>query len=217
MRSWFKPYELPFKMALGNTAMLPVCRKCYLEQTKPKEKSGSITIPMVLFLFNSDNPPADAETGYGAFSETRLLKHLFGSWKQDTGQDIAKAEMKACHGDLFETHPLGESACTLRKFGKMMRDDNIDGSRLRPEFDAAVRKGKSVGFIPWAVGLFPVPDSVARSVHDALKAESPGFYLGVVALPASCQFEATASKLALPQTMRIRKGQLIGDWQGRAP
>jgi len=187
------------------------------EAANNDRKAGGTAAAMVLFLFNSDNPPADAETSYGTFSETRLLKHLFGTWKQDTGQNIDKTELKACHGDLFETHPLGENACTLRKLGKMMRDDTLDASRLRPEFDGAVRKGKSVGFIPWVVGLFPAPDSVVRSVHDALKAELPEFYLGVVTLPTSCQFEATASHLALPQTMRIRKGQLVGDWQGKAP
>jgi hypothetical protein len=99
----------------------------------------------------------------------------------------------------------------------MMRDDNLDGSRLCPEFDSALRKGESVGFIPWAVGLFPMPDSVVRSVNEALNAELPEFYLGVIVLPSSCQFEFTASNLALPQTMRIRNGQLVGDWQGKAP
>jgi hypothetical protein len=217
MNSWLKLYKLPFKMALGNTAMLPVCRKCHLEQTKPKKTSASADGGMALFLFNSDNPPADAPTSYGAFSESKLLKHLFACWRKTAGQEIAKTELKGCHGDLFETHLLGESVCTLRKLGKMMRSDNLDGSLLRAEFDAAVRKGNSVGFIPWAVGLFPVPDSVARAVHEALKAELPDFYLGVVSLPHSYQFETTASNLALPQTMRIRQGQLVGDWQGKAP
>lgn len=172
---------------------------------------------MVLFLFNSDTPPADTDTSYGAFSESKLLTHLFARWNQDTGQDISKTDIKACHGDLFEHHPLGKGACTLKKLGKMMQDNNLDGSRLRAEFDSALRKGTAVGFIPWAVGLFPVPDSVVQSVHQALKHELPEFYLGVIALPPSCQFEATASNLALPQTMRIQKGQLVGDWQGKAP
>lgn len=215
--SWLKLYKLPFTMALGNTAMLPVCRKCYIEQTKPREKGGGTPNGMVLFLFNSDDPPADADTSYGVFSETRLLKCLFGSWKQETGQAIAKTELKACHGDLFETHPLGESACTLPKLGKMMQDDNLDGSRLRKEFDSTIRKGKSVGFIPWAIGLFPVPDSVIGAVHEALKAELPKFYVGLLSLPPSYQFESTASNLALPQIMRIRKGKLVGDWQGKSP
>lgn len=217
LNGWLKLYKLPFKMAFGNTAMLPVCRKCYLEQTQPKRTSGNASGAMVLFLFNSDNPPADATTSYGAFSETALLKHLFASWDKTTGDEIGKTELKGCHGDLFEKHLLGDSACTLHKLGKMMRSENLDGSLLRTEFDAAVRKGNSVGFIPWAVGLSPVPDAVARAVHEALKAELPDFYLGVLSLPPSHQFEPTASDLALPQTMRIRKGQLVGDWQGKAP
>jgi len=186
------------------------------------QKGGAATpvtgqLGMVLFLFNSDTPPADADAGYGTFSESKLLKHLFSRWSQQTGQDIANAEIKACHGDLFERHPLGGSACTLNKLGKMMQEKKLDGSRLRAEFDLALRKGATVGFIPWAIGLFPIPDSVTRAVHEALKAELPEFYLGVLSLPPSYEFESTASNLALPQTMRIRKGQLVGDWQGKAP
>jgi len=209
--TWIKLYKLPFKMAFGNTAMLPVCRKCYIEQTQTEKRNTGAAAAMVLFLFNSGNPPGDADSSYGAFSETKLLKHLFACWSQETGQDIGKTEIKACHGDLFERHPLGDSACTLRILGKMMRDEELDGSRLRPDFNSGVRGGKSVGFIPWAVGLSPAPDSVVCAVDKALKAELPEFYLGVIALPASCQFEATASNLALPQTMRIRNGQLVGD------
>ncbi|MCX7049974.1 MAG: hypothetical protein NTX50_31385 [Candidatus Sumerlaeota bacterium] len=170
---------------------------------------------MVLFLFNSDAPPPDAHASYGALSESKLLTHLFARWNQDTGQDILKTELKACHGDLFERHPFGDSACTLKKLGKMMQSNNLDGSRLRAEFDSALREGTTVGFIPWAIGLYPVPDNVVQSIHQALKLELPEFYLGVIALPASCQFESTASSLSLPQTLRIKQGQLIGDWQGK--
>lgn len=213
-------YKLPFKMALGNTALLPVCRGCYEERTRTNAApSGNAAQQgsMFLFLFNSDTPSANADASYGAFSETTLLKHLFAALIEGPGQNIGKTELKACHGDLFERHPLGDSACTLRILGNMMRTDNLDGSRLVASFDASIRKGETVGFIPWAVGLSPLPETVATRIHDALKVELPEFYLGIIPLGQTHDFESTASRLSLPQTMRIRGGQLVGDWLGKSP
>lgn len=207
--------------ACGSVFLIPDPKSYLMAPTAPQQSKVAISVDrqpaMVLFLFNSDNPPCDTDISYGAFSETKLLKHLFACWNKETGQEIAKTDIKACHGDLFERHPLGDSACSLKKLGKMMQDNELDASRLGAEFDSALRKGTTVGFIPWAVGLFPVPGSVAQFVHEALRAELPEFYIGVICLPPSCQFESTASNLALPQTMRIQGGQLVGDWQGKKP
>jgi len=171
---------------------------------------------IVLFLFNSDNPP-ESDMGYGALAETVLLKHLFACSKERPGESLADANLKACHGDLFETHPLGDDYCTVGILAEMMEDDGISTDNLSPEFATALSSGDSVGFIPWAVGVSPLAMDVAVQMNARLKEELPEFYLGMLAFPSSASFEETASRLSLPQDMGIEGGQLTGDWQGKAP
>ncbi len=216
-------YELPFKMALGNMAMQPVCRQCYLgAQQREAGPSGAADAAasdavLALFLFDSDNPPPEAEVGYGAFAETALLRHLFEAWGQSSDQPLADTELKACHGDLFEQHILGDDACTLRILGRMMQASDVHTGLLEPDFCAAVESGQSVGLIPYAVGLSPLPGAAVNRIHAELSRQLPGFYVGAVAFSPSYVFEETASTLQLPQTMRIRGGECVGDWLGTAP
>lgn len=182
---------------------------------------------MVVFLFNSDNPP-ESDIGYGALAETVLLKHLFGCWEGVAGKPLSDVDLKACHGDLFETHPLGDDFCTVGILAQMVDDDGIPLDNLSPGFATALSSGEllmgygpvaetSLGFIPWAVGVSPLATDVAVQVNNRMKGELPDFYLGMVAFPSSAIFEETASRLSLPQDMRIEAGQLAGDWKGKAP
>ena len=216
-------YRLPFQMAFGNTSMLPVCRQCYLEAEQRKNPTMATTnaapsdAVLAFFLFNSDNPPAEARGGYGAVAETALLRHLFEVWNQAAARPIAETELKACHGDLFEKHILGESACTLRILGRMIGEGDADTSLVPSDFRAALQGGRGVGFIPWAVGLSPMPPAVVRRVHEGLSGKVPGFFVGTVQFAASRPFESTAARLQLPRTLRIRQSKCVGDWQGSPP
>jgi hypothetical protein len=168
----------------------------------------------VLFLFNADNPPAKSGFTYGALAETKLIKHLFNCWQELMKRPIEKTELKACHGDLFEEHILGGNFCTLPFLGEMAKRAEVKTNYLDYEFSSSLLKGRSVGFIPWVVGISPLPNTVSSEMNNRLKQEFPQFYLGMIEFPASYELEAMAERLFLLRNMRIRDGQLVGEWVG---
>lgn len=119
--------------------------------------------------------------------------------------------VQACHGDLFEKSRLG-GPLTVRVLGNWLRAGTygIDATYLDSSFVGKLRSGKSLGFIPYVVGMGAIQKSYALEAHEGLKGRNVVGYLGLFTLSEGPSFEDVASELCLPFDMQIRGSECKG-------
>jgi hypothetical protein len=187
---------------------------------------------MSLYIFDSNRIDESVSGVYGAYAEGRFLEALhrvvqpLGGWKSLPG-------FMGCHGDLLDKDISGKPAGTtvLADWIKLQSTVSI---RLTADFlDKLILDPTKVGCIPYAIGVWPIRESMAVSTHNALLSFDVIGYLGNFSLEPNPRlsivdtrlsymheagmsgsdaiFGAIASTLRLPVNIGIRtSGQCFG-------
>ncbi len=186
---------------------------------------------MVVWVFDSNQIGDQVTSSYGAHAEMQLLQALgqvlrpHGGWH---GQSIV-----ACHGDLFAADILGNPTGTALLSEWLGRRCSGIVSHLGTELTQALLAGRSgVGFVPYAVGAWPVAPSVAAAADQGLCVSAAVGYVGYLLVEETARLSLLASRLAsvrevgatgadaffmavalalcLPVKMGIREGKAFG-------
>ncbi|MFQ6116255.1 MAG: hypothetical protein ACE5NG_19530, partial [bacterium] len=115
-----------------------------------------------------------------------------------------------CNGDLFEKSVLGEipSLTVLSNWIKRGLY-GIDVKYLNPGMVRKVKANQSLDYIPYVVGIGPIPGSHAIMAHNELKAKGVIGYLGLFTL-TGVDIPRLDGLLYLPQNMRITGRKCVG-------
>ncbi|MDH4208587.1 MAG: hypothetical protein OEV76_06920 [Anaerolineae bacterium] len=186
---------------------------------------------MAIWVFDSNKIGDQVTSDYGAYAEMHLLQALGQALRPHGGWQARN--VVACHGDLFTTDIVGDLT------GTALLSEWVGGrcsgvvSCLGAELTQALRADRSsAGFIPYAVGAWPVAPSVAAAVDQGMRLSASVGYLGYLLIGETARLSSLASRLAsvreagvagsdgffmavalalsLPVKMGIRKGKAFG-------
>jgi hypothetical protein len=192
------------------------------------------TEKMSLYIWNSNEIDKAVSGMYGAYAQGRFLQALhtvvqrLGGWGSLHGFGLV-----GCHGDLFDKDIFGKPTGTtiLRDWVKLKSTVSI---RLATDFlDKLKLDPTKVGCIPYAIGVWPIRESIAVSTHNTLLSSDVVGYLGNLSFEPNARlsfvdtrlssmyetgmsgsdaiFGAIASLLSLPVKMGIRtSGECFG-------
>jgi hypothetical protein len=170
-----------------------------------------------LFIFNSDKISSEISvTSYGGYAERELLKALSRALKEHGGWDALPPLVQACHGDLFERSILGKdpSIDIMTKWLER-KAYGINSEHLDENMVGRLKSGRKLGYIPYVVGMHPLPKSFAVATHRELMSRNVVGYLGLVTLHEVTSFVDVAHAISLPLEMEIKAKKLNGDWLAR--
>lgn len=204
------------------------------EHEMPNKLGDNETERMSLYIFNSNKIDESVSGMYGAYAQGRFLEALhrvvqpIGGWKSLLGSGLV-----GCHGDLFDKDIFGKPTGTS-VLADWIKLKSIASIRLAADFlDKLKIDPTKVDCIPYAIGVWPIHESIAVSTHNILLSSNAIGYLGNFSLKPNPRlsfvdtrlslmheaglsgsdaiFGAIASTLCLPVKMGIRtSGQCFG-------
>lgn len=192
------------------------------------------TEKMSLYIWNSNEIAKAASVRYGAYAQGQFLQALhtvvqrLGGWGSLHGFGFV-----GCHGDLFDKDVFGKPTGTT-VLGDWIKLKSTVTIRLAADFlDKLKLDPTKLGYIPYAIGIWPIHESIAVSTHNTLLSSGVVGYLGNLSLEPNARlsfldtrlssmheagmsgsdaiFSAIASTLSLPVKMGIRtSGECFG-------
>jgi hypothetical protein len=205
----------------------------FLRGASDRPTMAEQALEISLYIFDSNKIDESGSGMYGAYAEGRFLEALhrvvqpLGGWK-------SLASLMGCHGNLLNkdvsTKPAGTTV--LAEWVNLKSGVSI---RLASHFlDKLTVDPTNVGCIPYAIGVWPVSESMAISINNALLLSGVIGYLGNFSVEANAClslvntplsyiygagisgsdaiFAAIASALGLPVNIGIRTSGKCFGW-----
>ena len=184
------------------------------------------------YIFDSNKIEKSVSESQSSYAEGRFLEALYrvvkplGGWKSLPG-------FMGCHGILIDNKKSGKSV-GMTVLADWLKLKSIVSIRLAADFlDKLIVDSTHVGCIPYAIGIWPMSESMAINTHNAVLSSDVIGYLGNFSLEPNPRlsvvdtrlnnmhemgisgsdaiFAAIASVLGLPVKMGIRtSGQCFG-------
>jgi len=175
--------------------------------SEPGEKSC-----MAFYMFNSDTISREVSSMYTAYAEGEFLRCLSRALKPYGGWSALPPLVQACHGDLFERgFGLGKPAIFVLGTWLKAGTYGIDATYLDKDMVNTLRSRKSLGYLPYTVGLSTILTLYATDLHQELQVRSIVGYLGLMTFK-NTPLPVIAGQLNLTYNMEIR-GTLCKGWQ----
>lgn len=195
-------------------------------------KSATTKQVMAFYLFNSNRIGEFVSDEYGTYAQGCFFESLhkvilpLGGWKKLT-------PLVGCHGDLFERDMFGKPT-GITVLAEWIKKKSCVDIQLSVDFiDSLIVNVTNIGYIPYAIGVFPILESLHGEIHDALFSSNTIGYIGTISVEANPHlpfvnarlpsmykaglegqdaiYVAIASILSLPTKMGIRAdGQCFG-------
>ena len=193
----------------------------------PPAKGSAQEERMSLYIFNSDEIDRSVSSRYGAYAEGQILSALHKVVQSLGGWRILDNGLVGCHGDLFDQ--------ALRVLAQWATKESGISIRIEGDFIEKITAGPSdIGYVPYAIGICALLESITNSVHKSLRSSSAIGYLGNISvvpdprLPnperlsrmmqaaglsdAEKVYSAMASTLGLPVKLGIRSDAQCFGW-----
>ena len=205
-KAWKKLYGKPPQSIKILGEELPAQKKAVVpEGGRPAESLVS-----AMFVFNSDEISDEVSSTYGAYAQGEILKALSRGLKPLGGWGACPPLMLCCHGDLFEKSVMGEIPSLIVLSNWIKRGlYGIDVKYLDSDIVRRVKANQSLDYIPYIVGIGPIPKSYAIIAHNELNAKGVIGYLGLFTL-TGVDIPRLDSLLYLPLSMKITGRKCVG-------
>jgi HEAT repeat protein len=159
---------------------------------------------LALYVFDSDKISSDVSLGYGGYAQSELLGALAKALVPEGGWVALSGLVLACHGDLTSRSFLGEKPST-KVLGNWLQSSthDIDSSQLDQQLVYSLRNYQVVGYIPYVIGLGPLPELYALNANQLLKEFRVIGYKGLFTLQGDYPIANLDTELYLPLHMEI--------------
>jgi len=178
------------------------------QTSEPDEKSC-----MALYVFNSDTISREVSSMYSAYAEGEFLRCLSRTLQPYGGWYALPPPVQACHGELFERgYGLAKSAIFVLGNWLKAGTFGINTTYLDKDMVNTIKTGKSLGYLPYIVGVGTILTLYATDLHQELQVRSTVGYMGLITLENAPLLPVIAGQLNLTFNMEIRGTRCKG-WQ----
>jgi len=153
---------------------------------------------MSIYIFHPEKIGESVSTMYGAYAHSQFLGALhtviqpLGGWKILPG-------LMCCHGD-FSNKDVFEKPMGTKVLSDWVRlNSSMNVIHTGDFFEKIKTDPTKVGYIPYAIGCWPITESFSNSVHNALLSSGAIGYVGSVSLDPDPGFPFLETRLAAMQ------------------
>lgn len=176
-----------------------------------EERIGSMhadsAVKMALFVFNSNEISDQVDSDYGSYAQARVLAAVYTALKPCGGWTQMPV-LHGCHGDLFYDNIVGQPV-GMAKLAEWFRHHShgislaVNEAAFRRAVESAVGR---LGYVPYAVGLWPLSEAVIHEIQRNLLAMQPTGYVGLVEMNQEVGRPQLLDELCLLPKMHVEAG-----------